>query len=50
MWGEFSFHVMIDREIFAYVKNKKQLILIIHKKFKIVNGVVWSDSLIFLIH
>ena len=20
MWGEFSFHVMIDREIFTYVK------------------------------
>ena len=23
MWGEFSFHVMVDREIFNYVKNEK---------------------------
>ena len=23
MWGEFSFHVMVDREIFTYVKNEK---------------------------
>ena len=29
MWGEFSFHAMLDR--------------------KIVNGAVWSNSLIFLI-
>ena len=50
MWGEFSFHVMVDREIFTYVKNEKQLILIIDTMSKIVNGVVWSNSLIFLIH
>ena len=23
MWGKFSFHVMVDRELFTYVKNKK---------------------------
>ena len=23
MWGKFSFHVMVDRELFRYVKNKK---------------------------
>ena len=23
MCGKFSFHVMVDREIFTYVKNKK---------------------------
>ena len=23
MWGKFSFHVMVDREIFTYVKNEK---------------------------
>ena len=23
MWGKFSFHVMVDREIFTYVENKK---------------------------
>ena len=23
MWDEFSFHVMVDREVFTYVKNKK---------------------------
>ena len=22
MWGEFSFHVMVDREIFTYVKMR----------------------------
>ena len=48
--GEFSFHVMVDREIFTYVKNEKELILIVNKKFKTVNGVVWSNSLTYLIH
>ena len=42
MWGKFSFHVMVDREIFTYVENKKQLIVIVNKKFKIVNRAVWS--------
>ena len=23
MWGKFSFHVMVDRQLFTYVKNKK---------------------------
>ena len=23
MWGEFSFHVMVDREILTYLKNEK---------------------------
>ena len=26
---------LVDREIFTYLKNKKQLILIVDKKFKI---------------
>ena len=26
MWGKFSFHVMVDPELFTYVKNRKQLI------------------------
>ena len=34
-WGKFSFHVTVDREIFTYLKNKKYLILIVNKKFKI---------------
>ena len=46
-WNEFSFHVMVDRVIFTYVKNEKQLILV---NKKIFNGVVWSHSLIFLIY
>ena len=50
MCREFFFHVMADREIFSYVKNKKSLILIVNKKIKIINGAVWSDSLILLIH
>ena len=40
MWGKFSFHVMVDRKLFTYVKIKKQLTLIVNKKFKIVNGAV----------
>ena len=34
-WGKFSFYVMVDCEIFIYLKNKKKLILIVNKKFKI---------------
>ena len=34
-WGKFSFYVMVDRKIFTYLKNKKYLILIGYKKFKI---------------
>ena len=33
--GKFSFYVMVDRKIFTYLKNKKQVILIVNKKFKI---------------
>ena len=33
-WGKFSIYVMVDREIFVYLKNKKQLVLIVGKKFK----------------
>ena len=33
--GKFSFYVIVDREIFTYLKNKKQLILEANKKFKI---------------
>ena len=47
MWGKFFFYVMVDRELFTYVKNKKQPTLIVNKKFKIVNGAVWSSSLLF---
>ena len=50
MWGEFSFHVMVDREIFTYVKNEDKLILIVNKKFQIGNGAVCSNSPVFLIH
>ena len=25
-WSKLSFHVMVDREIFTYLKNKKKLI------------------------
>ena len=32
-WGKFSFHVMVDHEIFTYLKNTKQSILIGNKKF-----------------
>ena len=34
-WGKFSFYVMVDREIFMYLKNKKELILIVNKNVKI---------------
>ena len=34
-WGKFSFYVMVDCKIVTYLKNKKQLILIVNKKFKI---------------
>ena len=33
--GKFSFYVMVDRRIFTYLKNKKKLILLVHKKFKV---------------
>ena len=26
-WGNFSYYVMVDREIFTYLKKKKELIL-----------------------
>ena len=32
---KFSFNVMVDQEIFAYLKNMKWLILIVNKKLKI---------------
>ena len=36
-WCKFSFYVMVDREIFTYLKKKKKkkLILIVNTKFKI---------------
>ena len=34
-WGKFSFYVMVDSEIFTYLKNKKYLIIIVNIKFKI---------------
>ena len=33
--GKFSFNVMVEQEIFAYLKNMKWLILIVNKKLKI---------------
>ena len=36
-WSKFFFYVMIEHEIFTQLKNKKQLILIVNKKFKISN-------------
>ena len=36
MWVKFFFHVMVDRELFAYVKNKKQLTLIVNKKLRLL--------------
>ena len=44
MCGKFSFHVVVDHELFKNVKNKKQQTLIVNRKF------VWTNSLIFLIH
>ena len=41
---------MVDRELFTYLKNKKQLTLLVNKKFKIVKWDFWSNSLTFLIH
>ena len=34
-WGKFSLYLIVDREISTYLKNKKQLISVINKKFKI---------------
>ena len=44
-------NVMVGGEIFTYVKNKKYIAnLVVNRNIKIVNGAVWSNSLIFLIH
>ena len=32
--GKFSFYVMVDCEIFTYLKNKKYLISVVNRKFK----------------
>ena len=59
--GKFSFYILVDSKIFTYLRNKKELILIVSKKFRLlisklknnhatVNGAVWSDPLIFLTH
>ena len=61
--GKLSFYVRVDREIFTHLKKKKKLILIVNKQkvhvFRflngtihhvMVNGAVWSNPLIFLIH
>ena len=34
-WGEFSFYVMVDYEIFNVLKKKKKLISVVSGKFKI---------------
>ena len=36
MWGKFSFHVMVDRELFTYGKNKKQLTLLVNKNSRLL--------------
>ena len=42
---------MVGGEIFTYVKNKKYIAnLVVNRNIKIVNGAIWSNSLIFLIH
>ena len=33
--GKFSFYVIVDSEVFTYLKNKKWLVLEVNKKFKI---------------
>ena len=44
MWGKFSFHVMVDRKLFTYVKNKKQLTLIVNYTLIIFNPlIVWNN-------
>ena len=44
MWGLLSCHVRSRN--FHVGENEKYLILIVNKKFKIVNGAGWSNSLI----
>ena len=34
-WGKFSLHVMVDHDIFTYLKNQKELILIVNKNIRI---------------
>ena len=34
-WGIFSFYVMVDCKIVTCLKNKKLLVLIVNKKFKV---------------
>ena len=36
MWGKFSVHVMVVRELFRYVKNKKWLTLIVNKSSRLL--------------
>ena len=31
--GKFSFYLMVDSEVFTYLKNKKFIILVVNKKF-----------------
>ena len=33
--GKFSFPGMVDHEIFTYLKSKKQIILVVNRRFKI---------------
>ena len=58
-WSKLSFYVMVDYlhmvEIFTYLKNKKKLIIIVNKKFKIIYIYVYiyissvKDQIIILI-
>ena len=36
MWGKFSVHIMVVRELFTYVKNKKWLTLIVNKSSRLL--------------
>ena len=36
IWGKFSVHIMVVRELFTYVKNKKWLTLMVNKSSRLL--------------
>ena len=40
--GKFSFYVMVDSEVFTYLKNKKFIILVVNKKFLVFH--FWMEQ------
>ena len=36
MWGKFSVYIMVVRELFTYVKNKKWLTLMVNKSSRLL--------------